>query len=110
MFEGKNLSFVKFGLLLFLFSIVFLFLLGFFLVCCCFFKYEKVVFFLMVMINICLYICVKCIFYDLFLNWIYMVVNMDIRISDKIVIIMVMIFLKGRKNNKIVFKLLYKFL
>lgn len=109
MSEGKNLSLAKPGLLSSSLSIASLLSSGFLLARCRLPKYEKVVFLLMVMTNICSYICVKCILYDLLLNWIYMAANMDIRTSDKTAIIMAMIFLKGRKNNKTVLKSSHKF-
>lgn len=103
--EGKNLSLAKPGLLSSSLSIASLLSSGFLLARCRLPKYEKVVFLLMVMTNICSYICVKCILYDLLLNWIYMAASMDIRTSDKTA----MVFLKGRKNNKTVLKSSHKF-
>lgn len=63
----------------------------------------------MIMTNICSYICVKCILYDLLLNCKYVAENMDIRTSEKTAITMAMGFLKGRKHNRNVLKSSLKF-
>lgn len=55
-----------------------------------------------------IYICIECIIYDLFLNWINIVVIMDIRINSKIVIVIIMGILKVENIIEIVLKIIKK--